>query len=210
MMELGIMKTNVLNTRTLVIVLVTVGAVTGGNLWIHSGEPALGFNRYNDFGISLDYDVRMSLREFDLGGYGAPTDAAGQVQLNYQGGDYLQQYGVTWAKPKVMPAYIVKSPEGALNFFFENVEMGGTQIVERSEFKTTTSGGHEVFHQTFGVLDGVYTIPGIIGVWYCEEVDKYRMFYLVYVPDFESIEVPYAGLEQMWSNLLGDLTCHVT
>ena len=209
-MELGIMKTNVLNTRTLVIVLVVVGAVTGGNLWIHGGDPALGFNRYNDFGISFDYDMRMRLSEADLGGYSAPTDAVGSVQVTYQGGDFLKQYGVIWAKPTAMPSHMEQSPEGALNYFVENVEMGGTQIVDSSEYKTTTSGGHEVFHKTFGVLYGVYTIPGIIGVWYCEEVDKYRMFYLVYVPDFESIEVPYAGLEQMWSNLLGDLTCHVT
>ena len=209
-MELGIMKTNILNTRTLVIVLVAVGAVTGGNLWIHRDEPALGYLRYTGFGISLDYDMRMSLREFDIGGYGAPTDTMGNVQLSHQGGDFLQQYGVTWVKPKVMPSYIEQSPEGALNYFFEKVGMGGTQIVERSEYKTTTSGGHEVFYQTFGVPEGEYVIPGIIGAWYCEETGKYRIFYLIYVPDFESIEVPYDGLEQMWSDLLGDLTCHVT
>ena len=209
-MESGIMKINVLNARILLIALVAVGFVTGGNLWIHSGAPALGFNRYNKFDISFDYDMRMQLSEFDLGGYGVPTDAVGSVQVSYQGGDYLQQYGVSWAKPKVMPSHIERSPEGALDYFFENVELGGTQIVDRSEYKTTTSGGHEVFHQTFGVPDGGYTIPGIIGAWYCEETGRYRIFYLIYVPDFESIEVPYGGLEQMWSDLLGDLTCHDT
>ncbi|MBL7168727.1 hypothetical protein ISS40_08625 [Candidatus Bathyarchaeota archaeon] len=209
-MEFGINKTKFMNTRSLVIALVAVGAVTGGNLWIHSGDPALGFNRYNKFDISFDYDMRMQLREADLGGYSAPTDTVGSVQVSYQDGDYLQQYGVSWAKPKVIPNYFERSPEGALDYFFENVGMGGTQIVERSECKTTTSGGHEVIHQTFGVPDGGYTIPGIIGAWYCDETGRYRIFYLIYVPDFESIEVPYGGLEQMWSDLLGGLTCHVT
>jgi len=209
-MEFGINKTKFMNTRTLVIALVAVGAVTGGNLWIHSGDPALGFNRYNNFGISFDYDMRMQLREADLGGYGAPTDTVGSVQVSYQDWEFLKQYGVSWAKPKVMPSYIEQSPEGALNYFFENVGMGGTQIVERSEYKTTTSGGHEVFHQTFGVPDGGYTIPGIVGAWYCEETGRYMLFYLIYVPDFENIEVPYDGLEQMWSDLLGSLTCHAT
>jgi len=209
-MEFGINKTKFMNTRSLVIALVAVGAVTGGNLWIHWGDPALGFNRYNEFDISFDYDMRMQLREADLGGYGTPTEAVGSVQVSYQGGDYLQQYGVSWAKPEVIPNHFERSPEGALDYFFENVGMGGTQIVDRSEYKTTISSGHEVFHQTFGVPDGGYTIPGIIGAWYCEETGRYSIFYLIYVPDFESIEVPYEGLEQMWSDLLGGLTCHVT
>ena len=53
-----------------------------------------------------------------------------------------------------------------------------------------------------------FTIPAIIGAWYCEETGRFLIFYLNYVPDYENIEVPYQSLEQMWLDYLDGLSCH--
>ncbi len=65
-MEIGITRTQIMSTRSLVIVLIAVGAVTGGNLWIHRGDPPIGYVRYTGHDISFDYTVEMNLMESDL------------------------------------------------------------------------------------------------------------------------------------------------
>lgn len=207
-MEMGIERTQILSTRSLVVVLIAVGAVTGGNLWIHRGDPPIGYVRYTGHGISFDYIVEMSLMESDLSGFGSATDSGGNVQLNYQGADRLEQYGVMWVEPKSMPSHMARTPEAALDFLFEIVGISGTRITDRSEYKTTTTDGHEVIYQTFGVPENEYTIPAIIGAWHCEETGRFLMLYQIYVDDFENLEVPYQGLEQMWLDRLDGVTCH--
>ena len=208
MMEMEIARTQIMSTRSLVIVLIAVGAVTGGNLWIHRGDPPLGYTRYTGHGISFDYIVKMNLMESDLSGFSSATDSGGTVQLRYQGADRLEQYGVMWIEPKSMPSHLARTPEAALDFFFEIVGISGTLITERSEYKTTTTDGHEVIYQTFGVPENEYTIPGIIGVWHCEETGRFLMLYQIYVDDFENLEVPHQGLDQMWLDRLDGITCH--
>jgi hypothetical protein len=208
MMEMGIERTQILSTRSLVVVLIAVGAVTGGNLWIHRSDPLLGYVRYTGHGISFDYIVEMSLVEADLSGFGSATDSGGTVQVSYQGADRLEQYGVMWVEPKSMPSHLARTPEAALDFLFEIVGISGTLITERSEYKTTTTDGHEVIYQTFGVPENEYTIPGIIGAWHCEETGRFLMLYLIYVDDFENLVVPHQGLEQMWLDRLDGITCH--
>jgi hypothetical protein len=208
MIEMGIERTQILSTRSLVVVLIAVGAVTGGNLWIHRSDPLLGYVRYTGHGISFDYIVEMSLVEADLSGFGSATDSGGTVQVSYQGADRLEQYGVMWVEPKSMPSHLARTPEAALDFLFEIVGISGTLITERIEYKTTTTDGHEVIYQTFGVPENEYTIPGIIGAWHCEETGRFLMLYLIYVDDFENLVVPHQGLEQMWLDRLDGITCH--
>jgi len=205
-MEMGITRTQIMSTRSLVVVLIAVGAVTGGNLWIHRGDPLLGYVRYTGHGISFDYIVEMSLVESDVSGFGSATDSGGTVQVRYQGADRLEQYGVMWVEPKSMPSNIARTPEAALDFLFEIIGLAGTQITDRGEYKATD--GHEVIYQTFGVLESDYTIPSIIGAWHCEETGRFLMLYQIYVDDFENLEVPYQGLEQMWLDRLDGIICH--
>ena len=207
-MEMGIARTQIRSARSLVVVLIAVGAVTGGNLWIHRGDPPLGYVRYTGHGISFDYIVEMSLMESDFGGFGSATDFGGTVQVSYQGADRLEQYGVMWVEPKSMPSHMARTPEAALDFLFGFIGLAGTQITDRGEYKTTTTEGHEVNYQTFGVPESDYTIPAIIGAWHCEETGRFLMFYQIYVEDFENLEVPYQGLEQIWLDRLDGITCH--
>lgn len=208
MMEMEIARTQIMSTRSLVIVLIAVGAVTGGNLWIHRGDPPLGYTRYTGHGISFDYIVKMNLMESDLSGFSSATDSGGTVQVSYQGSDRLEQYGVMWVEPKSMPSHMARTPEAALDFLFEIVGISGSRITDRNEYKTTATDGHEVIYQTFGVSENEYNIPAIIGAWYCEETGRFLMFYQIYVEDFENPEVPYQGLEQIWLDRLDGITCH--
>ena len=207
-MQTGITDTKFMSARSLVIVLIMVGAVTGGNLWIHRGDPRLGYTRYTGHGVSFDYPMMMTQGEADLGGLGPPTDSGGTVQVSYQGADRLEQYGVMWVEPSSMPSNIARTPEAALDFIFDFIGLAGTQISNRGEFKTTTTKDHEVIYQTFGVPDSDFTIPGIIGAWYCEETDRFLMHYLIYIDDYENLEVPHQNLEQMWHDRLDGITCH--
>lgn len=204
-MEYRINKTQLMNTRSMVIALVVVGAVTGGNLWIHRGDPAIGFNRYDKFGISFDYDAWTNIRENEFGGGGPPSEAGGSVTASYQSNEALKQYGIIWIKRDIMPPFYSGSPEGAVDFLLGSAGLMGTQIVDRGEYSTTTKDGHEVRYQRFGISENGITIPSVIGAWYNEEQGRYLLFYLAHIPDFEDIEAPNESLVDTWADILGSI-----
>ncbi len=202
------LKALLLSRRSLLSVVVLVVAVTGGNLWIHRGDPALGYARYTGYGLSIDYSQRMNFWESGLGG-GPPSQSAGTVQFTNQEG-ILEQYGVIWVKPGSMSTYFDQTPAGALDYVFASVEMSGTQISEMGETRTVTREGRDIVFQTFGVEDSGFTIPGLMGAWYSEEAEKYMILYLIYVPDISQIEVASPELEQRWLGYLDAIEYHST
>ena len=204
-MDFEFKKTQIMSTRSMVIVLVVVGAVTGGNLWIHRGDPAIGFNRYDKFGISFDYDAWTTIRESDFGGGSPPSDAGGSITAVHQSNVALKQFGVFWMKPEFMPSFYSGSAEGAIDFLLGSAGLMGTQIVDRGEYSTTTKDGHEVCYQTFGISESGITIPAVMGAWYNEEQGRYLLFYLAHIPDFENIEAPNEGLVETWADILGSI-----
>jgi len=203
-MEYGINKTQFMSTRSMVIALVVVGAVTGGNLWIHRGDPAIGFSRYENFGISFDYDAWTSIQEGDIS-VGPPSEAGGSVTAFLQSDVVFKQYGIFWMKPEFMPPFYSGSPEGALDFLLGSAGLMGTQIVDRSEYSTTTKDGHEVIYQTFGISESGITIPAVIGALYDEGEDRYLMYYLAHIPDFEDIQAPNEELVETWTEVFDSI-----
>jgi hypothetical protein len=202
--RIGITKNPIFNTRNLLIVAVLVSAVTGGNLWLHRGDPAVGYARYTGFGFTLEYSLQRTLRVEGFGGW-APTESGGTAQAALQGMG-LDQYGVIWATPESMPTHL-RSLEGSLDYLFGLVGMDGTQITERGTFKSMTKEGHETIYQTFTLMEQGFPVPGIMGTWFCEDVGKYIQFYLVYLPDPENPTVDPGVLEQKWLGYLDLLTC---
>jgi hypothetical protein len=51
--RIGFTQDPVFTPRNLLIVAVVVSAVTGANLWLHWGDPPVGYGRYADFGFTL-------------------------------------------------------------------------------------------------------------------------------------------------------------
>lgn len=206
-LNIGHAKNPVLGARSLLVVAVVVSAVTGGNLLLHGGDPPLGYARYTGFGFSIEYSQRMTVGEGDLGGYGPPTDSAGMMQGSRQDTE-LEQFGVIWMRPEGLSTNVDKTPAGALDQIFGFIGMGGTRIGVRGGLEAMTKDGHEVVYQSFTVEESGFSIPGIIGAWYCEGSGKYLMLYVVHVPDVTRPEVVSQELESIWLGYLDALTCH--
>ena len=203
--RIDIAKDPVFTPRNLLIVAVIVSAVTGGNLWLHRGDPPVGYVRYTGFGLTLEYSLQTTLMVDGLGGW-EPTESGGTVQVSLQGMG-VEQYGVIWVTPESMPT-LMRSLEGSLEYLFAVVGMDGTTILDRGAPMSMAKDGHEMIYQTFNLMEQGFAIPGIMGVWYCEEAGKYLQFYLIYLPDPENPTVDPQELEQKWLGYLDLVTCH--
>jgi hypothetical protein len=202
--RIGIAKDPIFNTRNLFIVAVIVSAVTGGNLWLHRGDPPVGYARYAGFGFTLDYSLQMTLQVSGNDDW-EPTESGGTAQVSLQGNS-VEQYGVIWATPESLPSHL-SGLEGSLDYTFGLVGMDGATISDRGAYSFMTHNGHEMIYQTFSVIEQGFAIPGIMGAMYCEDAGKYIQFYLVYLPDPENPTVDPQELEQRWLGYLDQLTC---
>ncbi len=203
-LKTGFSKDPVFTPRNLLIEAVVVSAVTGGNLWIHRGDPVVGYARYAGFGFTLDYSLEMNLQVDGFGGW-EPTESSGTVQASLQGNS-VEQYGVIWAIPENMPS-LLSGLEGSLDYTFGLVEMDGTTIADRGAYSSMTHNGHEIVYQTFSVVDQGFAIPGLMGAMYCKDAGKHIQFYLVYLPDPANPTVDPQELKLRWLGYLDQLTC---
>ncbi len=130
------------DTRILIAIIVVVGAVTGGNLWINRNNPPLGFNKFEGYGFSIYYRKDMSFEVIGLG-EGSATESIGTVQgvLEYKS---LEQFGVMWVSQQNFPSHLEDTPEGALEYVHDIIEMSDTQISERGEMQTGSKDGHDM------------------------------------------------------------------
>jgi hypothetical protein len=200
-------RNRVFNTRSLLTLIVLVGAVTSGNLWLHRGSPPLGYSRYTGYGFSLEYSQLMTMRESDLRGQSPPVDSAGMVQWSRQDIE-LEQFGVIWIRPEELHSNMDMTPVGALDQLFVEIELSGTMIGERGEFKTMIKDDHEMAYQAFTVEEPGVSIHGIIGTWFCEASGRYLMLYAIHVPDIYHPEIISQEVETLWRGYLTALTCH--
>ena len=194
-----------LNRETILMVAVIVSAMTAGNLWLHRGDPQVGYARYDDFALTLDYSQLMTLSET---GFGAqePNDSAGSLQVSLQGNG-LEQYGLFWIVSTNIPTHL-RSLEGSIDYAFGLAGMEGTTISDRGLYSSTVHNGHDLIYQTFNVVEQGFAIPGIMGAGYCEETGRYILFYYLYLPDLENPTVDPQDLERGWLGYLDGLRCH--
>ncbi len=192
------------DTRTLIAIIVVVGAVTGGNLWINRGNPPLGYNKYEGYGFSIDYRGDMRFEVTGLG-EGTATESMGAVEGALEG-ESIEQFGVIWVSQQSLPPHLEDTSEEALGYVFALIEMSGTQISERGEMKTKLKDGHDMAYQTFNVDSGS-TIRGIVGAWYCDEAGKYLMLYVIHLPDVAQPHVLSQEVEGKWLGYLDSLVC---
>jgi hypothetical protein len=204
---MGSRMESLFDTRALLAVLVLVAGVTGSNLWIHRGDPPLGYARYDGYGFTVDYSQRMSIFDGNLGGYGQPTEESGMMQARMPG-EGLEQFGVIWMRPEGISSSLDRTPEGALEQLFGSIGLGGTKIGGRGELMAMTKDGHDMVYQTFTLEESGFNIPAIIGSWYCEESGKFLMLYLIYVPHVSQPEMVSPEMESVWLGYLESLTCH--
>jgi hypothetical protein len=189
------------DTRTILAIIVVVFAVTTGNLWINRGGPPLGYERYTRDSFTIDYRKDMHLEEQGLG-EDLVLESFGMVMGRLEG-ESLEQFGVIWVTPEIVDA----TPEDALDYLFQMVEMDGTQVSGKGELLTDSKDGHRMVYQTFNVVDSGINIRGIIGSWYCVDAGKFFMLYLIHVPILSQPEIPSLDIEQRWRVYLDNLVC---
>ena len=195
----------VLSRNSILLVTLIVSAMTAGNLWLHRGDPQVGYARYDGFGFTLDYS---QLTIFNENGFGAqePNDSGGAVQVSLQGNG-LEQYGLLWIASTNIPPHL-RSLEGSIDYAFGLAEMEGTIISDRGAYSSVVHNSHDMIYQTFNVVEQGFAIPGIMGAGYCEETGRYIHFYYLYLPDLENPTVDSQQLERGWIGYLDGLKCH--
>ena len=203
----GILGNPLSSLKVLLVSLIIVGFVTGGNLWLHRGDAPLGEARYSGHGFSIDYSSMMQVQEMGLTG-GVATESIGMIQGRMDGRS-LEQFGVMWFKPDQLPSYYDSSPRDALKYVFDTIASSGTVITNIGEERSTTVNDHDVIYQNFDIEDEV-TIPGVIGVWYCKESDMFMVLYLVHLPDLEQPDLHSPELVNMWLDYLDTVSCHAS
>ena len=201
--RIGIEKDPVFSPRNLLVVAVIVSAVTGGNLWLHRGDPPVGYGRYTGFGFTLEYSLQKTINVAGVGW--EPTESGGTVTVALQGMG-LDQYGVIWNTPESMPT-TMRSLEGSLEYIFGLIMIDGTVITNIGPHMSMTKDGHDMIYRTWSLMESGFAIPGIIGSWYCEDAGKYIQFYLLYLPDPANPTVDPQELEQKWLGYLDQVTC---
>jgi len=188
------------NTRSLAVVALIVVAFTGGNLWLHRGDPPVGYLRFQEFNLQFDYPNYMS---FYVEGLGTPepSEDTGILTVFHQG-PIMDQVGVIW-----LTQDMVSSPSEALDLIFTQAS-GSETVIERGDKSTSTKKGHETVIQYFYISERGFTIPGVIGAWGCDENNRVVALYYLWLPDAESAGSQAEDLQPAWELHLNHLKCH--
>ena len=140
----GFTRDPVFTPLNLLIVAVVVSAVTGGNLWLHWGDPPVGYGRYTDFGFTLEYSLQKT---FSVEGFGWEATASGGIVTVALQGMGLDQFGVIWIAPEDMPTS-TRSLEGSMGYIFGLIGMEGNVITNIGSPKSMTKDGHDMVYKT--------------------------------------------------------------
>jgi len=165
-------KAHVFNTRSLILVAIVVGAVTGGNLWLNRDDSRLGYVTYSNYGVSFVHPLGVSFREtfedVDSGVYG-------QVQGTNEG--VPEVFGVIWRTSS--------SPYEPGAFLDEVMAQAQEtdDLHDRGPMFASSKDGHEMLYQHFQMTetDGAL-LTGVAGAWYDDQASRAYMFYYISIP----------------------------
>ena len=188
------------NTRSLAVVALIVIAFTGGNLWIHRGDPPVGYLRFNEYNLRFDYPNDMYLHIEGLG-TSVPSEEVGALTVEREGG-VMDQAGIFW-----LSRDIASGPSEALDLIFTQAS-GSETVIERGDQITSTKKGHETIIEFFYIADQGLTIPGVIGAWNCDESNRIVTLYYLSLPDAESAGYQAEDLQPAWELHLNHVKCH--
>ena len=154
--------------RSVFLVVVCVGAVTGANLWLHRGDLPLGWARYSDFGFSFVYPELLETYSW---GYpdpsSGPSDFGGAVQVKRYWEGVWENFWVLWYTDVGTPDLEVE-----LERFCRNMDSWGCIVETKDELLASEKDGHEMLLQTYVFWEDSFKPGGAkfitaSGVW-CE------------------------------------------
>jgi hypothetical protein len=172
------------NLKSICLIVFVVGAVTGGNLWLHRDDLPLGYVRYSDFGFSFVYPELL-----DTHSWGVPDSASGPS--DFGGGVQVKRYweGV-WENFWVLWYTDIDTPdrEVELDKFYRNMDSWGCLTDNKGELLTSEKDGHEMLYQTYTFWEDTFRPGGaqfiaVSGVWYepWPSLHANRVYVLTYI-----------------------------
>jgi len=188
-------------TRSLLIVTLVVIAVTGGNLWLNRNAPPVGYTEYSGRGFTIHHPRDMEVYEEGLGSP-MPTSDLGVV-VGRRETTSLEQFGVIW-----LSAEMASDLDAALDLILTAAGEDNAEVSELGERETSTVNGHETRFSKFTITEPGINARGAIGVWHCDEGDRYLMLYLLHVPDLSQPDVQSNSVDRIWREYAESLECH--
>jgi hypothetical protein len=173
-----------LDLKSIYLIVIVVGAVTGGNLWLHRDDLPLGYVRYSNFGFSFVYP-----QLFDTYSWGYPDPASGPS--DFGGGVQAKKYweGV-WQNVIIMWSTEASTPdlEAKLDEFYVALDSWGCKIDVKDQLLASEKDGHEMLYQTYIFWEDTFRPGGAqfiaaSGVWYepWPSLHANRVYVLTYI-----------------------------
>lgn len=195
----------ILNARSIIVAVLAVGAVTGGNLWLHREDPPLGYVEYSDFGFSFIHPQLLPTYS-----WGYPDSASGANDF----GGVVQAKGLwegVWRNFMVIWSIEAATPDlGAeLDDFYALMDSWDCVIDNKGELLSSEKDGHEMLLQTYTFIeDGDLEYIAATGVW-CEpwpSLHANRIYTLTYIayPHLTSRELVLEKLRQYLDTFNGN------
>jgi hypothetical protein len=198
-----------LKPNNLLITLVVVGVITGGNIWLHRNDTPLGMVQYSEYGFTFTHES---------GGYAWLGSDVGRTQsystgsygVSFESEDYLE-IGIYWFTSEMIPVSADESIlEASLKMKFEAWESlweaRDAQFLHEDDFVFSEKDGHDMIYTVTVISDSWGDEPIIFSAWQCGE--RIFIFYTRYVEDVETWEVDIGNLTEVWNQQLDQLKCH--
>ena len=172
------------NLKSICLIVLVVGTVTGANLWLHKDDLPLGYARYSDFGFSFVYPEL-----FDTYSWGNPDPASGPS--DFGGGVQAKKFweGV-WQNVIIVWSTEVSTPdlETELDEFIASLDGWGCKVERKDQQFTSEKDGHEMLYQTYIFWEASFRSGGAqfiaaSGVWYepWPSLHANRVYVLTYI-----------------------------
>jgi len=199
-----------LKPKNLLITLIVVGVITGGNLWVHRNDAPLGTVQYSEFGFTFTHESGgYVFTGTDLGRTQSYTEGSYGVDFESEG---FLEIGIYWFSDELVPVSADESIlEANLDMKLEAWESIGESIGAQfsydSNFVSSEKDGYDMIYALFELdfQDGIDE-TGIMGVWQCGE--RIFIMYIRYIEDYENSQTDILTLTEMWKRQLNQLKCH--
>ncbi len=125
---------------------------------------------YSKYGFGFDYTKGFSVTEMGLLGSEA-NDNSGMVQVSIEN-DVFEIFQVSWMNMIQSIFQFAGGIEALLDAGFEGLNVAGAESFEKGDLIETTKAGHRMVYQYFTITSFGVTMPGIMGVFYCDESQR--------------------------------------
>jgi len=198
------------NIKSVCLIILVVGAVTGVNLWLHRDGLPLGHARFSGFGFSFDYPQLLETHSW---GYpdssSGPSDFGGTVQVKRYWEGVWENFWVLWYTDVGTPDLEVE-----IGRFCRNLDSWGCLTDDVGEPLVSEKDGREMVLQTFTFWEDSFRPGGTqfiatSGVWYqpWPSLHANRVYVVTYIafPELTTRQQAMEMLQQYLESFHSDM-----